>query len=172
MNAVMSNEDRINLQKMISANNVEDETDKIRKNQHSDLIKDQIKDLLFLKTKYQRLSKSNPNEFDQMCLSKCQFLYNNYTDIYNKVKKDEINLEILYKFLIILKKIENNEIDQHEGSFKVGKLLKELYVDSALRKSEKLDAAKEQQNKKKNKSEKKPQTPINISWSEYKNKNI
>ena len=168
----MSNEDRINLQKMISANNVEDETDKIRKNQHSDLIKDQIKDLLFLKTKYQRLSKSNPNEFDQMCLSKCQFLYNNYTDIYNKVKKDEINLEILYKFLIILKKIENNEIDQHEGSFKVGKLLKELYVDSALRKSEKLDAAKEQQNKKKNKSEKKPQTRINISWSEYKNKNI
>ena len=59
-------------------------------------------------------------------------------DIYNKIRKDEIDMTILLKFLDVLKKIEDNELDQHEGSFEVGKLLKELYVDSALRKAEKL----------------------------------
>ena len=31
-------------------------------------------------------------------------------------------------------------MDQHEGSFEVGSLLKKIYVDSALRKAEKLNA--------------------------------
>ena len=170
MNSQMSNEDRLNLQKMINANDVEDQTHIIRDKKHSDLIREQVKDMMFLKKKYTRLEKSNPNEFDQMCLSKCMFLYNNYTDIYNKVKKDEIDLDILYKFLVVLKKIENNEIDQHEGSFMVGKLLKELYVDSALKKSEKLDAAEELRNKKNKKTEKKVPKPREISWKEYKEK--
>jgi len=170
MNSVLSNEDRLNLQRMINANDVEDQTPIIRGNKHSDKIKEQVRTMILLKSKYSRLAKSNPNEFNQMCLSKCDFLYNNYTDIYNKVKKDEIDLEILYKFLVVLKKIENSEIDQHEGSFLVGKLLKELYVDSALKKSEKLDAIEEQRNKKNKKTEKKALPSREISWHEYKKK--
>jgi hypothetical protein len=170
MNSVLSNEDRLNLQRMINANDVEDQTPIIRENKHSDKIKEQVRTMILLKSKYSRLAKSNPNEFNQMCLSKCDFLYNNYTDIYNKVKKDEIDLEILYKFLVVLKKIEDSEIDQHEGSFLVGKLLKELYVDSALKKSEKLDAIEEQRNKKNKKTEKKALPPREISWHEYKKK--
>jgi hypothetical protein len=170
MNSVLSSEDRLNLQKMINANDVEDQTPIIREKKHSDQIKEQVNTMMSLKKKYNRLSKSNPNEFDQMCLSKCGFLYNNYTDIYNKVKKDEIDLDILYKFLVVLKKIENSEVDQHEGSFLVGKLLKELYVDSALKKSEKLDAIEEQRNKKNKKTEKNIPKPREISWHEYKRK--
>ena len=170
MNSVLSNEDRLNLQRMINANDVEDQTPIIRGNKHSDKIKEQVRTMILLKSKYSRLAKSNPNEFNQMCLSKCDFLYNNYTDIYNKVKKDEIDLEILYKFLVVLKKIENSEIDQHEGSFLVGKLLKELYVDSALKKTEKLDAIEEQRNKKNKKTEKKALPSREISWHEYKKK--
>lgn len=170
MNSVLSNEDRLNLQRMINANDVEDQTPIIREKKHSDQIGEQVKTLMLLKNKYNRLAKSNPNEFNQMCLSKCEFLYNNYTDIYNKVKKDEIDLDILYKFLAVLKKIENSEVDQHEGSFLVGKLLKELYVDSALKKSEKLDAIEEQRNKKNKKTEKKALPPREISWHDYKKK--
>ena len=169
MNSQMSSEDRLNLQKMIHANDVNDQTDLIREKKHSSKIEEQIKDLLYLKNKYKRLALSNPNEFDLMCISKCQFLYNNYTDIYNKVKKDEIDLNILYKFLTVLKRIENKEVDQHEGSFMVGKLLKELYIDSALKKSEKLDAAEEQRNKKNKKSEKITPKPREITWKECKN---
>jgi hypothetical protein len=42
--------------------------------------------------------------------------------------------------LDILKKIEDGQLDQHEGSFMVGTILKDIYVDSALKKAEKLDA--------------------------------
>lgn len=164
----MNKEDRLNLQKMINANNVDDQTDIIRQTKHSVLIKEQVHDLLALKAKYPRLIKSNPIEFEKMCLSKCGFLFNHYTDIFNKVNKDEINLVILYQFLDVLKLIEDGKIDQHDGSFKVGKLLKELYVDSALKKTEKMDAQEKKYNKK-NKSE--PNfnpKPKDISWKEYK----
>jgi hypothetical protein len=63
------------------------------------------------------------------------FFIQNYTDIYNKVLKNEINLDILNKFLDTLELIENGEVDQHEASVKVGTYLKELYVDSALKKN-------------------------------------
>lgn len=165
MNSVLNDEERLNLQKMINANEVEDKTPLIRESKHSDLIREDVKQLTNLKQKYQRLAKSNPGQFDQMCTSKCNFLFNNYTDIYNKVKKDELDLSILDKFLNVLKKIEDGKVDQHEGSFMVGKLLKELYVDSALKKSEKLEASQES---KKKKGEKKVPKPREISWSEYK----
>lgn len=164
----MNDEERLNLQQMIKANDVEDKTGLIREKKHSDIIKQQVKDLLFLKTKYQRLAKSNPNEFEKMCLSKCGFLFKNYMDIYNKIYKDEIDLTILDKFLTVLKTIEEGSVDQHEASFTVGKLLKELYIDSALKKSEKLDAIE----KKKHKGEKKHPKPREISWTEYKLQNI
>jgi hypothetical protein len=139
----MDNLDRLNLQKMLKTNDVQDCTESIRTNRHSSLIHKDVQELLDLKKKYFRLKNSNPNQFDAMCVSKCQFLFNNYTDIFNKVKKDEIDLNILENFLQILKKIEDRQIDQHEGSFLVGKLLKEIYIDSALKKSEKLDKQRE-----------------------------
>jgi hypothetical protein len=43
------------------------------------------------------------------------------------------------RLLVVLKLIEDNKVDQHEGSAMVGKILKELYVDSALKRSENLD---------------------------------
>ncbi len=162
----MTNEERLNLQKMINANDVEDQTGLIRQTKHSDTIRNEVQTLLALKSKYSRLAKSNPNEFEKMCLSRCGFLFNHYTDIFNKVNKEEIDLQILYKFLDVLKQIEDGKIDQHDGSFKVGKLLKELYVDSALKKTEKMDAKD-----KKHKKEKPTPKPREISWHEYKMKN-
>ena len=100
-------------------------------------------------------------EFDTLTVDKCSFLFQNYTDIYNKVLKNEINLDILNKFLDALELIENGEVDQHEASVKVGTYLKELYVDSALKKTEKMDA--ENSNKDDEKKE-----FMEISWSEYK----
>jgi len=84
--------------------------------------------------------------------------------LYNKLIKNELNLEILYKFLDALEMIEKGDVDQHEASVKVGAYLKELYVDSALKKEKKLDDKfKEAQSQDPN-----PEEPISISWSEYK----
>ena len=136
----MNDDERLNLHKMIAANNTEDNTSKIRNLKHSELIRADVATLLKLKHDYARLVKSNPAQFDAICVSRCAFLFKHYTDIFNKIKKNEMDLTILMKFVSVLKLIEDGKIDQHDGSFEVGKLLKQIYVDSALRASEHLDA--------------------------------
>ena len=161
----MNDSERLNLQKMIQANDAENNTHLIRNLKHSKLIIEDVDNLLKLKKEHSRLSKSSPQVFDKMCVNKCQFLFNNYTDIFNKVKKDEIDLQILVRLLNVLHSIEEGLVDQHEASFEVGKLLKEIYIDSALRKADKLD---EKYSKKKTES-KLPDKKI--SWKQFKEKN-
>tara|TARA_B100001175_G_C19386096_1_gene579021 strand:- start:171 stop:674 length:504 start_codon:yes stop_codon:yes gene_type:complete len=162
--SILDNQQKLDLQGMIKANETEDVTHQIRKNKQSNLIRTDIKQLLFLKEKYSRLAKSNPNEFDKICVGQCQFLFNNYTDIFNKIKTDTLNLTIMDKFLNILKQIEDGKLDQHEGSYLVGQHLKELYIDSAMRKQEKLEA-----NDRKKKVQKKPTAPEKtISYKDFK----
>jgi len=131
----MNDKERLQLSKMIKANNVEDQTDQIRKLKHSSILKKDIQELMLLKEKY----REDPDQLLNESIANCNFLYTNYTDIYNRVKKDEINIDLLFHFLNVLSQIEEGMIDQHDGSFMIGKLLKEIYVDSALKKAEKLD---------------------------------
>jgi hypothetical protein len=100
-------------------------------------------------------------KISENCMNECNFLFTYYTDIYNKIKKDEIDICILNNFLNVLKRIEDKELDQHEGSFLVGTILKELYVDSALKKADKLNA-----NEGANLEPKKPHK--NISFRQFK----
>jgi hypothetical protein len=167
--ADLTSSEKLNLEKMIKASDAEDNTNKIRELKHSKLIENDIQQLLMLKSKYKRLSETNIDQFDKMCENKCSFIFTNYTQIYNKVKKDNINLNLLAHFLVILKKIENKEINQHEGSVMVGKVLKEIYVDSALREGQKID----QKNKKNKSKEAKKSSGVvkNISYKEYKLQN-
>ena len=161
----LNDTDRLNLQKMIKANDAEDFTGLIRQEKHSALIREEVERLIELKKDFSRLAKSNPQSFEQMCISRCNFIFNRYTDIFNKVKKDELDLAILFQFLTVLKQIEEGEIDQHEGSVAVGRLLKQLYIDSAIKKGDKLD-------EKYKKNEKPTPKPKNISWSQFKNNNL
>jgi len=75
--------------------------------------------------------------------------------------KDEIDINILNKFISLLKQIEDGKLDQHEASFMVGSILKEMYVDSAIKRAEKLDEETE-------KNKKKILPNKEISWSQYK----
>ena len=156
----MDDNARLQLQKMIKANNVEDQTELIRSLKHSLILRNDIELLIRLKNTY----NDNQEELHNVSMNECNFLFTYYTDIYNKIRKDEINLDILFKFLDVLKQIEDGELDQHEGSFAVGKLLKEIYVDSALRKAEKLD-------KENKEPEKQMREPINIDWKKFKQLN-
>ena len=161
MDYQLSNNDKLQLQEMIKTNDVEDKTELIRATKHSKLIREQVKLLEQLKQEHSELYKNNFQDFDTLTVEKCSFLFQNYTDIYNKVLKNEVNLEILNKFLDALELIENGEVDQHEASVKVGTYLKELYVDSALKKTEKMDAENSNNDDEKN-------DIMEISWSEYK----
>tara|TARA_Y100000992_G_C21251559_1_gene486118 strand:- start:888 stop:1373 length:486 start_codon:yes stop_codon:yes gene_type:complete len=154
----------IDLKNMLGNNDeYVDNTDKIRNLKHSSLIRQNIKDISLLRSKHFDLFKNNIEEFKSICNKKNSFLFNNYFDIFNKVAANEIDLNMMDKFLNILTQIENNSIDQHEGSIMIGEILKRIYIDSAIKKGEKLDNI--------NKKEKIiNKEPINISWKQYKNK--
>ncbi len=161
----MNDSERLNLQKMIQANDTENTTHLIRNLKHSTKILEEVELLLKLKKEYSSMAKTNPDQFDSICVSRCQFLFNSYTDIFNKVKKDEIDLKILLRLLNVLHAIEEGALDQHEGSFEVGKLLKEIYIDSALRKAEKLNNDNETDAR-----AEKARPVENISWRDFKKK--
>jgi hypothetical protein len=156
----MNEKERLQLNKMIKINNVEDQTEQIRKLKHSSILEKEIKELLILKELYRENTEKLLNE----SISKCNFLYTNYTDIYNRVKKDEINIDLLFHFIRVLAQIEEGLIDQHDGSYMIGKLLKEIYVDSALKKSEKIDKEYDSETITYEK-------PIEIDWKQWKKVN-
>ena len=159
----MDDNQRLQLQDMIKTNNVEDQTDFIRSLKHSKLLANDINTMIMIKAKY----RNDPAKIDRECVTQCGFLYSCYTDIFNKVKKDEIDLTTMNKFLNVLERIEEGEIDQHTGSYLVGTLLKELYIDSALKKADKLNELHENSTNVKPVKEAKA-----ISWHQFKTNNI
>lgn len=141
----MDDKQRLQLQNMIKANNTEDQTEFIRNLKHSQIIRNDVNNMIMIKAKF----RGDDTKIHEECVNECNFLFTYYTDIYNKVRKDEIDIGILNKFLDVLKRIEDGELGQHEGSFLVGTILKELYVDSALKKAEKLNVNEEKEEPKK-----------------------
>jgi hypothetical protein len=155
----MNDSQKLQLQKMISANNVEDQTELIRTLKHSHIFKNEINSMMMIKSKY----RGDDEKIKEECMNECGFLFTYYTDLFNKIRKDEIDLKILFQFIEVLRKIEDGEVDQHEGSFMVGTLLKELYIDSALKKADKLD---EQYGSEE--VPKKLEPALSISWKQFK----
>ena len=157
----ISNDERLNLKKLISNSDCEDNTEYIKKIKHSSLIANDINLMEKLKKENSSLKDINLEEYLEIFRIKCNFLYKNYTDIFNRILKDELDLNIMSKLLFVLKMIEDGKVDQHEGSVHVGKILKELYIDSALKQGSNLEL-------KNPKIE--PNSGKNVSWKEYKNR--
>jgi len=156
---IMDDKQRLQLQNMIKVNGAENYTDLIRELKHSQLLRDEVNKLIFIKAKY----RGDNEQIYLESVSECNFLFTYYTDIYNKLRKDELDINILNKLLDVLKKIEDGDLDQHEGSFIVGTILKQLYVDSALKKANKLNENREEEVKESKKAE------VQISWKQFKN---
>ena len=157
----MNKQESLDLKRLINETQCENNTENIRKLKHSVLIRNDIRNLENLKKTNVSLRKSNPDEFNEVCQKECNFLFNNYTDIFNKIIKDEIDLRIMTKLLICLKLIEDGKVDQHEGSVMVGKILKELYIDSAIKRADNIDKEFEGQKVAPNKGRA-------VSWREFK----
>ena len=132
----LTNDERLNLKKMINESDCDDNTDNIRRLKHSVLMRDDIRKLDTLKNTHTDMKN---DDFIILCQNECKFLYANYTDIFNKLVNDELDLTIMTKLLTVLKLIEDSKVDQHEGSVMVGKILKELYVDSATKRLDNID---------------------------------
>lgn len=158
----MNNQERLKLKELMNNSMCYDNTNEIRRLKHSMLIKNDIDTYLLLKKDEDKYDK---DEFHNIIISKCFFLYSNYTDIFHKLIKNELNLNIVGHLLNILKKIEDGDIEQEEGSVYVGKILKEMYIDSAIKTSNNLE--KNNNNINSNNIINKKNIN-NISWNDYK----
>ena len=156
---MLSDNDKVQLRQMIEKNNVVDKTEQIRELKHSAKIREDIIALIQLKQDNAELLRTDKESFEKISVQKCRFLFFNYMELYNLILKESMDLKILDKLIHVLGRIENNEIDQHEGSFLVGTYLKEIYIDGKLAESKRRD-------------ELYPSTPKvepkKIAWSEFK----
>jgi hypothetical protein len=156
---MFSENDKFQLRQMIQQNNVVDKTDQIRELKHSVEIRKSIETLIRLKTEYADLLKTDKEKFEEMSVRECRFLFFNYMELYNIILKETMDPSILSTLLDVLGRIESGELDQHEGSFLVGKQLKEIYIDSKLAETKRLDELYPQQVQ---------MAPKPISWKEFK----
>lgn len=171
MDFTISNQERIDLKRLIRQSDCEDNTEKIRKLKHSTKIKNDLSRFLKFKKENEKMFQERPEEFEMEAQVIANFLYLNYSDLFKRLVKDELNLGIFAKFLHILAGIEDGKVDQHEASVLVGRVLKELYLDSAARHGANLDKKYEEEAKL---AGIEPEPPKNegrsISWKEYKTK--
>lgn len=155
----MNNDERLQLKKMVSQAECDDNTDAIRRLKHSTKIRDELRKIDTLRNANKDMDKEN---FSFLCITECNFMYTHYSELFHKAVANELDYMLMTKVLTVLKYIEDGKVDQHEGSVMVGKLLKEVYVDSALRRADNLDKQYE--------SEEKPTLydGKQISWKSYK----
>ena len=164
MDEKITSTDRINLKKMMDENgNYEDNTAHIRKVKHSEKIRDDVRKMNYIKKQYSHILDTEPSKYLEICQTECSFMFNQYTDLFNRLMKDELDLTTMTQLLTVLKLIEDEQIDQADGSIMVGKILKKLYLDSAIKRSENLDRENPTEN-----HEIIREPTENISWKEYK----
>jgi len=175
----MDTQEKQQLNRMISeTDDYIDNTEGIRRDRNSVHILDGLRKMEQLKKTHAELRESSPEEFAELCRGECAYLFTHFTDIFNKQLKDELNLAIMIRMVRVLEMIEDGKVDQSEGSVIVGKFLKELYVDSALRRADNLDkanasadkanASADKANASATEEEEPPKEKRDISWREYK----
>ena len=128
----MDDDQRITLANLVKSYGTEETTEKIRKLKHSKKIHECLSHILDSKRKYPRMYKDNRSQFEQIVVKRSGFLFKNYPEIYQRLMDNELDLKIMEQFLYTLARIENGELDQHEASYHIGKLLKQLYIDTKL----------------------------------------
>ena len=158
---MLSEEQKVDLDKLVKSYDSKDNTQHIRKLKHSKQIREDVAKIIELKKKYSRLKYES---IEKMAVKQANFLWSNYTNIFIKLMKDKLNIETLYQFISVLERIENGEVDQNEASVQIGSILKKLYIDSALYENK----TKAKKNDKKGKKTKRKVK--NISWNDFKNK--
>ena len=89
----MNAEEKLNLKKLLDNSDCENNTETIRRVKHSVKIRDDIRRLENLKKTDGHMRATDPQEFLDLCQKQAWFLFSNYTDIFNKVLKDELDLE-------------------------------------------------------------------------------
>lgn len=134
--------DKEQLQKVLQGfrDEYQDNTDYLRENRKSVLLRD---DILKMERLKRGRGSSSSEDLAETCKAECPYLYSNFTMLFNKLVKDTVDLRQMFRVLEVLRQIEDGQINQDEGSVIVGKMFADLYLDSAKREGAAIDAAHE-----------------------------
>jgi len=171
----LSRSQKLHLDQLVN-DDFEDNTDHLREVKPSVKIEHDIRSFIAIKKKYPSIK---PSTLEAMCIKRCGFLHSNYTDIFNRLIRDELDMVMFNKFISVLRNIEDGVEDQHSGSVIIGTLLKEIYIDSAMKRGKKNTSKHNRINKKKKAVEhsktkalktKNPEKYMKktMSWGDYK----
>ena len=111
-----------------------------------------------LRKRYANLRESAPDEYLNVFQRECRYIYTKFPDVFDRVVKNDMNLDVFEKIVMILKMIEDGKVNQSEASALVGKLSQKLFFNGES------TAAEQQQ------VEKVEEEVVNtgLSWKEYK----
>jgi hypothetical protein len=129
----------LNMKSLMDSDDYVNNTERIRELKHSELILEDIGKLCRIKKDHFHMKMVEEEKYNHLCETTAQFLFSNYTDLFRKVLKDELDMKMMVNFIGILKLIEEGKLDQYDASVKIGTILREMYVDSALRRGDNLD---------------------------------
>jgi hypothetical protein len=131
----MNQDHREKLNEMLKDNDdAVDNTDYIREQKYSDKIKLDVEKLMIFKSKHKELLATNRQEYDAKIKEECSFLFSTFPEVLDKLKEDNIDMKLMFQIIQIYRQIEEGKIDQHEASFMLGTVLKEIYVDTVISK--------------------------------------
>lgn len=160
---------RLNLSELVKNSNAIDQTDLIRNLKHSEILLNESNQMLIVLEKYARPFTQKDLENARMeCALVSNWLFTYYTDIFNRILKGELDMTMFHKFIGILQQIEEGELDQYNASIQVGTILKEIYIDSAMKKADKLDQSQTQSESSESNELKKEKEQKKMTWKEYK----
>jgi hypothetical protein len=108
-------------------------TERIRELKHSSKIRGDLERLMALRHEHTR---ATPEVFRRMVLARCPFMHEHYSDVLFKLIKNEVDINLIMRFVDLLAAIETGQLNQHEASFQVGTILKKIYIDSVLKRDE------------------------------------
>ena len=160
----MNQQERVQLDKMIAHGNVKDVTSDIRQKKHSPMLRQDlsnIKSILADQAAENVSSKLTQSELSGVCEQYAPFMFRNYTDLFNRAKNGDLDFDIMDMFVDVLERIEEGTLDQHQGAHEIGSLLKRLYIDSALKRSDRLDDDSSLE-------EKESEEPLDVNYKHYK----
>jgi hypothetical protein len=152
---MLNESDKIQLQQMMDKHPVEDQTAKIRDLKYSQPLREAIELLVEMKDTHSTLLKEDKASFEDMYLKRNPFLFYHFFELYNMLLKETLDMTILNKILNVLSDIEDGKYTQQEGSYAVGMLLKEIYIDTKLKETRETVHSYVE--------------PKPIRWNEYKN---
>jgi hypothetical protein len=139
---------RQQLDNLMRDDDVADSTERIRELKHSSKIRGDLERLMALRREHTR---ATPEVFRRMALARCPFMHEHYSDMLFKLIKNEVDINLIMRFVDLLAAIENGQLNQHEASFQVGTILKKIYIDSVLKRDELREQEEEAKRKRKKK---------------------